>query len=338
MLSVVVDGFFGDTGKGKIVSYISYFDKADIIVRGGVGPNAGHTVVWQGREYKLRQLPCGFVYKDARLLIGPGVLVNPEIFIKEVELTNTKDRAFLDYQCGIIEKNHVNEDRSSKHLRGKIGTTGSGCGPAQRDRALRILKLARDIDILQPYLTDVPLEVNSALDQDLYVLLEGTQGTFLSLYHGTYPYVTSKDVTASAILSDVGIGPKRVEEIILVFKSYVTRVGGGPLDGELSEEEAARKGMLEIATVTGRKRRAAPFNFNYAKRAVMLNSPTQIALTKIDVLFPEAKGLKEYSKLPIDAKKFVESIENELKVPVTLISTSPELTDMIDLRKEHGIL
>ncbi len=338
MLSVVVDGFFGDTGKGKVVSYLSYIDKANVVVRGGVGPNAGHTVVWNGKAYKLRQLPCGFVYKDAKLLIGPGVLVNPEIFISEVKLTGTKGRAFLDYQCGIIEKHHIEEDRISKHLHGKIGTTGSGCGPAQRDRALRTLKVAREIDELKPYLTDVPLEVNSALDRDEYVLLEGTQGTFLSLYHGTYPYVTSKDVTASAVLSDVGVGPKRVDEIILVFKSYVTRVGGGPLEGELSEEEAAKRGMLEIATVTGRKRRAAPFNFNYAKRAVMLNSPTQIAITKIDILYPEAKGVRKFGKLPSEAKKFIEKIENMLKVPVTLISTSPEVEDMIDLRREHGVI
>lgn len=338
MLTVVVDGFFGDTGKGKVISYLSVKDGADIVVRGGVGPNAGHTVVWKGREYRLRQVPSGFVQEKAMLYIGPGVLVNPKVFLSEVEMTGTKGRVFVDYQCGIIEERHINEDRGNPHLKQKIGTTGSGCGPAQRDRVMRVLKLARDVEELREYLDDVPLRVNEALDEGKYVIAEGTQGTFLSLYHGTYPYVTSKDVTASAVLSDIGVGPKKVDEVILVFKSYVTRVGGGPLEGELSEEEARRRGMLEIATVTSRKRRAAPFNFKYAKRAVMLNSPTQIALTKIDVLFKEARGVTSFDKLSREAKEFIYRIEDELKVPVSIISTGPDVEETIDRRKELGLI
>ena len=338
MLTVVVDGFFGDTGKGKIVSYLSIADDAYIVARGGVGPNAGHTVVYGGKEYKLRQVPSGFVNKRSLLLIGPGVLVYPPRFFEEIKLTDTEGRVFLDPQTGIIEDRHIEEEKASEHLGKKIGSTKTGCGTAMRDRVLRILKLAKDIPSLSSYLKDVAYEVNNALDRNEPVILEGTQGTFLSLYHGTYPYVTSKDVTASAICSDVGVGPKRVDEVVLVFKSYVTRVGGGPLENELPIEEARKKGLLEIATVTGRIRRVAPFNFKYAKRAVMLNSPTQIALTKLDVLFKEDVGKREYKKLSRKAKEFIEKIENELKVPVTLISTGPETHEMIDRRKEYGLM
>jgi len=336
MLYIVVDGFFGDTGKGKVISYLSVADDVDMIVRGGVGPNAGHTVVVNGKTYKLRQVPSGFVNKRARLLIGPGVLVNPEVFLNEIEITDTKGRVFMDYQTGIIEKKHIEEDRGSSYLKKRIGTTGSGSGPAMRDRVMRILKLAKDFEYLKDYLTDVPLEVNVALDENKKVILEGTQGTFLSLYHGTYPYVTSKDVTASAICSDVGVGPKRVDEIVLVFKSYVTRVGGGPLENEYTMEEAKQLGVLEIATVTGRIRRAAPFNFNYAKRAVMLNSPTQIAVTKIDILYKDDYAKREWSSLSSEAKKFITKIEDELNVPVTIISTGPDIKHTIDRRRELG--
>ncbi len=338
MLSIVIDGFFGDTGKGKVISYLAIKDVLDIAVRGGVGPNAGHTVVYDGKTYKLRQVPSAFLNKKTRLLIGAGVLVNPSLFLKEVELTDTQGRVFMDFQTGIIEDKHIDEDRSSDYLRGKIGTTGTGCGPAMKDRVLRILKLAKDLPELKEYLIDVAYEVNKALDTDKNVLLEGTQGTFLSLYHGTYPFVTSKDVTASSICADVGVGPKRVDEIIMVFKSYVTRVGGGPLEGEYSEEEAERLGVLEIATVTGRKRRAAPFNFNYAKRAIMLNSPTQIAITKLDILFKEDFGKTEYSELSKEAKEFIEKIEEELSLPVTIISTGPDATQTIDRRNELGFI
>lgn len=338
MLTIVVDGFFGDTGKGKIISYLALEDNIDIGVRGGVGPNAGHTVVYKGKTYKLRQIPSAFIYEKCRLLIGAGVLVDPKIFLDEVKFTNTKGRVFMDRHTGIIEGKHIEEDRTSSYLTKKIGTTGTGCGPAMKDRVARVLKLAKDVKDLKDYLTDVAYEVNEALDQDKKVILEGTQGTFLSLYHGTYPYVTSKDVTAASFLADVGIGPKKVDEIFMVFKAYVTRVGGGPLENEYSEEEAKRLGLYEIATVTGRVRRAAPFNFNYAKRAIMLNSPTQLAITKVDVLFKEDFGKRDYNKLSKESRDFIENIENELGLPVTLIGTGPDVYHIIDRRRDYGLI
>jgi adenylosuccinate synthase len=165
-------------------------------------------------------------------------------------------------------------------------------------------------------------------------LIEGTQGTYLSLFHGTYPYCTSKDVCAAAACSDVGVGPTNVDDVIVVFKAYNTRVGAGPLQGELSWEEAERRGWAEIATNTGRKRRAAPFDFDLAKRAVMLNGATQITVTKIDVLFPECKGAKSYDEISREAKAFVENIEKQLKVPVTLLGTGPGTMEVVDRREE----
>jgi len=334
--TVVVCGFFGDTGKGKIISYLALADDVAVAARGGVGPNAGHTVVYKGRTYVMRMLPSAFVNERCRLLIGPGVLVDPDVLLKEVELLKAHDRVGVDPQCAIIEPEHKERDRKG-HLKEKIGTTGSGCGPCNADRALRIAKLARDEPRLKPFLTDVPLEVNKAIDEGKNVLLEGTQGTFLSLWHGTYPYVTSKDVTASAICSDVGVGPTKVDDVIVVFKAFVTRVGAGPLPGELSQEELERRGWVEVGSVTGRRRRAAPFNFDLARRAVMLNGATQVALTKVDVLYPECRGAREFEELPREAREFVERIERELKVPVTLIGTGPEVSEIIDRRAELGL-
>jgi len=123
-----------------------------------------------------------------------------------------------------------------------------------------------------------------------------------------------------------------VDEVLLVLKAFTTRVGGGPLPGEISWEEAEKRGWAEIAAVTGRKRRAAPFNFELAKRAVMLNSATQAAVTKMDVLFPECKGARSYDDLPEEAKEFIEKIEREISVPVTLIGTGPGVWEVIDRR------
>jgi len=329
--TVVVDGFFGDGGKGKIVSYLSVSDDAAVVARGGVGPNAGHTVVKDGVKYKLRMVPCGFVNERTLQLIGPGVVVNPEIFLKEVDETGIEGRIGLDPQCAIIEPKHIQQDRMG-HLKEKIGTTGTGTGPCNADRAMRTAKMAREIPTLKPYMRDVPQLVNDALDRGENVILEGTQGTYISLYHGGYPYVTSNDVCAAAICSDVGVGPTRVDEVVLVCKAYVTRVGAGPLEGEINNEEAKRRGWDEYGTVTGRQRRAAPFNHKLAKRAAMINGATQLAITKLDILYPQCKGASSYDDVPDEGKAFITEIEEKVGLPVTLIGTGPGVEEIIDRR------
>ncbi len=332
--TVIVGGFYGDEGKGKIIAHLALRDHPTVAARGGVGPNAGHTVEYQGKTFKLRMLPSTFLYEKCRLLIGPGVLVNPKVFLEEVRTTATESRAGLDPQCSIIEDSHIERDKNDPHLSKIIKTTGTGIGPATEDRVKRIGKLAQEISELKPYLVDVPSAVNQALDRKETVIIEGTQGTFISLIHGTYPYVTSKDVTASATCADVGIGPRRVDDVIIVFKSFVTRVGAGPLEGEISEEEAGRRGWSEHATVTGRQRRAAPFDFALARRGVMLNSANQIALTKFDVLYPEVKGIQEFEDIPSKGREFIEKIERETGAMVTLIGTGADSMAIIDRRPE----
>lgn len=330
--TVVVGGFFGDEGKGKLVAYLALTDKPAIVARGGVGPNAGHTVEYQGKIYSLRTVPSGFVYEKSRLLVGPGEVVNPPVLLQEIELTATKGRLGLDMQCAIIEDKHIEQEKQSAHLAGKIGSTKSGVGACNSDRVLRGAKVARDLTELADLVTDVPSEINETLKKKQEVLLEGTQGTFLSLYHGTYPYCTSKDTCASAICSSVGIGPTSVDEVIVVFKAFVTRVGQGPLRGELSREETIKRGWQEFGTVTRRERRAAPFDLELARRAVLLNGATQVAVTKIDRVFPEARGSRVYDQLPGEAKAFLEGIEKNIGIKVTLIGTGPSAEEIIDRR------
>jgi adenylosuccinate synthase len=329
---VIVGGAFGDEGKGKIISHLALKKNPTIAARGGVGPNAGHTVVCEGRTLKLRMLPCAVVNQRTELMLGAGVLVDPDVLLREVQETESQSRVKVDRNCAIIEKRHVELDREG-YLKAIIGTTGTGTGPANADRILRQGKLAKDDERLKEYLDNVSIRINSALDDDELVLIEGTQGALLSLYHGDYPYVTSKDVSASGICSDVGVGPKRVDEVILVFKSYTTRVGSGPLEGELSPDETMKRGWQEFGSVTGRLRRAAPFNFELAKQSVTLNSATQLGLTKLDSLFPESSHIRDYDKLPKEAKTFVEEIESELSTPVVYIGTGPDAEDIIE-RKE----
>ena len=330
--NVIVGGFYGDEGKGKIIAYLSLKDNPKIAVRGGVGANAGHTFVHNNQTYKVRMLPSAVLNPKTQLLIGAGVLITPEVLIDESRKYNAENRTIIDNHCGIIDESHIKRDKENSHLKNTIGTTGTGTGPANSDRALRILNLAKNVDSLKKYLGNVSDIVNESIDKSQSVLIEGTQGTFLSLYHGDYPFVTSKDVTASGICSDVGIGPKKVDDVILVFKAYVTRVGGGPLENEISPDGAAKLGWVEYGSVTGRQRRASPFNLELAKKSIKINSATQLAVTKLDVVFPECAGLTEYSKLTSKPRQFIENIEANLGVKVVLIGTGAEINQIIDRR------
>ncbi|AWR97216.1 adenylosuccinate synthetase [Acidianus sulfidivorans JP7] len=333
MLDILVGGFYGDEGKGKIASYLGIKDNPSIAVRTG-SINAGHTVVYNGNKWKIRIIPSAFINQKTKLMLGPGALTSIDELIKEMKETKTENRIFLDYHTGIISEKDIIDERNDENLMKLVGSTGQGVGYAESRRILRISKLAKDYSELSKYLVDVPSVVIDEIHKGSKVLVEGTQGTFLSLYHGEYPYVTSRNTTASGILSEVGVGPKYVDNIIIIFKSFVTRVGNGTLEGELGEEEAKRLGMYETATVTGRARRAAPFNIKLAKKAIEINSATQIAITKLDAIFKDAYKVRDYEKLPIEAKKWIEDVEQQLKVPITLIGTGEDSLDIIDLRKE----
>jgi len=128
--------------------------------------------------------------------------------------------------------------------------------------------------------------VHEALDAGQHVLLEGAQATFLDLDHGTYPFVTSSNPVAGGACTGAGIGPRHIDRVIGITKAYLTRVGSGPFPTELFDE---RGDMLidrggEYGTNTGRRRRAGWFDAVMMRHAVRLNSLSEIALTKLDVL------------------------------------------------------
>ncbi|MFA6530189.1 MAG: adenylosuccinate synthetase [Candidatus Micrarchaeia archaeon] len=326
--NIVIGGQYGDEGKGKIISYLAIHDNPEIIARGGVGPNAGHEVWHKGQRFGMRMLSCGFVNEKARILIGAGVAVNPEVFLKEVEMTKCDGRVGVDKRSTVITKENIERDSASANS-AKIGTTKTGCGPAVSDRVNRVAKLAAEVPELAKYITDVPKEVNAAKN----VLVEGSQGFMLSVLYGTYPFVTSKDTSASSIAADVGLGPTRIDNVIMVIKSYTTRVGAGYLPGEIQREDAEKIGFQEFGTVTGRPRRTSKeLHWDDLRLASMINGATGIAVTKLDIKFPAVAGKRKYSDLTDEAVKFIEEIENKLNVPVGLIGTGKDSEDIIDRR------
>jgi adenylosuccinate synthase len=137
-----------------------------------------------------------------------------------------------------------------------------------------------------PYITDTVGFVHDALDAGQHVLLEGAQATFLDLDHGTYPFVTSSNPVAGGACTGSGVGPLHINRVIGIAKSYCTRVGSGPFPTELSDETGdllVDRGH-EFGTNTGRRRRTGWFDAVMLRQAVRLNSLSEVAITKLDVL------------------------------------------------------
>lgn len=330
--SVIVGAFWGDEGKGKIISYLALKDNLDFCVRTG-SVNAAHTVWFEGKKYALHMVPAAFINPKTRLLIAAGANVDVKTFLEEIKLTQVEQKRIgIDQNASIIEQKHCEQDKASAVNKG-IGTTGRGVGPALEERVRRTAKLAKDIPELKPYLADEVAEVNDGLDAGKSVLLEGTQGFMLSLFlGGGYPYVTSRDTGASAIASEAGVGPTRVDDVIIVYKSFMTRVGAGPLPGEITKEEAQKRGWFEVAAGTGRDRRSAPFDFDLARKNAKINGATQGAMTKLDCIYPTCRSARKYSDLPKEAKDFIKEVETKTGVPIVFIGTGPDALDLIDRR------
>ncbi|WP_148623612.1 adenylosuccinate synthase [Aliarcobacter cryaerophilus] len=222
---------------------------------------------------------------------------------------------------------------------------------------------------LAPYITNTTNMVWKALEENKRVLLEGAQGTLLDIDHGTYPYVTSSSTVSGGACTGLGLNPKDIGDITGIVKAYCTRVGNGPFPTEDFTDYGKTMGEVgkEFGAVTGRKRRCGWFDAVAVRYASRLNGCDKLALMKLDVLdgFDKIKvcvaynyneeridympsnmdnveaiyeeidgwdsvvGIRKYEDLPINAKKYIEKIEEITNVKVGIISTSPERDDTI---------
>ncbi len=139
---------------------------------------------------------------------------------------------------------------------------------------------------IAPMIGDTVALVHTALEAGEQVMLEGAQATFLDLDHGTYPFVTSSNPVAGGACVGAGIGPRDISRVVGIVKAYVTRVGSGPfpteVDGEVADYLVDRG--HEYGTNTGRRRRPGWLDLVMIRHAARLNSLSELAITKLDVL------------------------------------------------------
>lgn len=188
--------------------------------------------------------------------------------------------------------------------------------------------------------------MEDAFARDRRVFLEGTQGTALSLHHGFYPHVTSRDTTVSGCLAEAGIAPSRVRRIIMTCRTYPIRLqnpkGGssGKIGRELSWKEISRRCGIpltelrraEKTSTTGRKRRVAEFDWALLRMASSLNGPTDIALTFTDYLSIKNRQARRFEQLQPETIRFIQEIERVAGAPVSLIATRFHFRSVIDRR------
>lgn len=222
-------------------------------------------------------------------------------------------------------------------------------------------------DRMVPYVTDTVGLVHEALEAGRHVLFEGAQATFLDLDHGTYPFVTSSSPTAGGACTGAGVGPRHIDRVVGIAKAYITRVGAGPFPSELFDDVGDHLVDVghEYGTNTGRRRRPGWFDAVMMRQAVRVNSLSEIALTKLDVLdqldevsvcvaydvdgerhetlpyhqsdlhratpiYETLPGWKtdltamtEPGDLPVEARNYLDFLENQVRCPVSLVGVGP---------------
>jgi len=327
-ISVVVGGQFGSEGKGKVALHTARTTNAAVVVRVG-GTNSGHTALDDaGATWSLRQLPVS-VLAGATAVLPAGAIIDPEIFLVEVSrLGLSPDRVVVSHYATLISEEDKDAERSSG-LVTEIGSTGSGTGAAlvRRLDRNRGTQLAGDHPDLQRFLGDTSALMRNALNQNRWIVIEGSQGFGLSLLHGGYyPKATSRDTTAGTFLGEAGLSPRDTLDITVVLRVHPIRVAGdsGPLPNETTWAAVARKAGLaadyqELTTATRRVRRVGQFDPEIVKRAIEINNPSRIVLNHFDYVEP---GIRR-GEVSTEALDVLRGIEKAIGRTIDFVGTGP---------------
>ncbi len=347
LVDVVIGAQFGSEGKGQIAAHIA--PEYDCLVRVG-GPNAGHTVYEEPQKHIFHLLPSGtWRNQNAQIILGPGMVLNVDKLIQEINEYRVQDefqrRLYIDENAIVISQNDIDKEQQLKKT---IGSTGQGVGYATANNILARLNgddkhKAKNFNVLKPYLGSTAELLEKNYRDNKKILLEGTQGSGLSLHHGIYPFVTSRDTTVSGCLSEAGISPKRVRKILMVTRTYPIRVGGTSgafISCEIDMKTVAKRSgkneqeliKKEKTTTTKIDRRIAEFSWSMFRRACELNSPTDIALTFTDYISITNESARRYDQLTDDTQQLIEEIERCSGVKVSLIGIGFDYRAIIDRR------
>ncbi len=367
MKVVVIGAQWGDEGKGKIVDYLA--EDAKYVVRYAGGPNAGHTIVVDGKQYALHQVPSGILYPEKSVFLGAGMVIDPEALFNELQMLKDngidwEGRVFISDRAHIILPRYrqMDKDRDAARKR-PIGTTGRGIGITYAEKAERDgLRLAdldwkvkmdefegEDLEYLNKY-KDQLIKMRVDLTAKMHevkkenILFEGAQGAMLDIDSGTYPYVSSGASCSAGAATGCGIGPHDLDKILGVFKAYETRVGNGPMPTEFNNEsegelcEYVRKTGREYGVTTGRARRCGYLDLVALRYACRVNSIDSLVLTHLDIYdtMEQIEACVAYDingKIVTDFPAGVEDMENAKPILEKFDGWKASLKDCRSYRK-----
>lgn len=355
-VTVVVGGQYGSEAKAKaVVRHAQQGDKPVTGIRCG-GPNAGHTVHFQfsdfpkmaaNAKYVLRLVPSTVAVPNAKLIICAGAMIDVDLLQKEIEEIEAmgvpvRGRLFVDANCVMVSPDLIKEEKEARLGEG-IGSTQTGTGSTAAARAMRMAMRIGDIprSRLEFWPVDTFPLIHESIANRENVIVEGTQGFGLSLYHsGHYPFCTSKDTTASAFIAEAGISPRDVTDIIMVVRTYPIRVGGnsGPMKDEISwpiikDRCGSPMDLIEMTSVTKKVRRVGEWDWDLFHRAVAANKPTQLAVHGLDYLHWTNRGARSVEGLRQADRNWITQLEVSCGIPVTMAFTGPLQDDIITMDK-----
>ncbi|MCL4137182.1 UNVERIFIED_CONTAM: hypothetical protein GTU68_031508 [Idotea baltica] len=277
MVDLLLGLQWGDEGKGKIVDVLT--KNYDIIARFQGGPNAGHTLIFDGNKHVLHTIPSGIFHDKAINIVGNGVVIDPVIFQKELENLSPynidfKSKLLISRKAHLILPTHRLLDAASETSKGKakIGSTLKGIGPTYMDKTGRNGMRVGDLELVNwkdkyKALTEKHLKMLNYFEVDIQFdleelekqfckaveklkeltfidseeyLFDGAQGSLLDIDFGTYPFVTSSNTTAAGACTGLGVSPNKIGEVFGIFKAYTTRVGSGPFPTELFDKDGEK--------------------------------------------------------------------------------------------------
>ena len=356
---------WGDEGKGKVVDVLT--PRYDVVARFQGGPNAGHTLEYEGKKYVLRSIPSGIFQGNKVNIIGNGVVLDPALFKAEAEALEAsghplKERLHISKKAHLILPTHRILDAAYEAAKGdaKVGTTGKGIGPTYTDKVSR--NGVRVGDILHNF-------------EEVYGKAKARHEQILKSLNYEYDITELEKQWLEGI--DLGIGPNKIGNVYGIMKAYCTRVGAGPFPTELFDETGKKIRDLghEYGAVTGRERRCGWIDLVALKYSIMVNGVTQLIMMKSDVLddfetikacvaykvngeeidyFPYdiSEGLEPvYAELPgwkADMTKmtsedefpeefnaYVTFLEEQLETPIKIVSVGPDRDQTIERYTEE---
>ena len=356
-LSTITGTQYGSEGKGhatdQTIRQALQNGQQVISVRVG-GPNAGHCVIDpdNNHKYALRTIPVGAIH-DVDCYLAPGSEINLTVLENEINELHQNDRQIkltIDNQATLLTKTHIQEEKNSD-LTARTGSTASGVGAA---RAARLWRKAFNFHqaLKNPHTQQAIERLNliaeqnggwvkvhnpeplqptyweHQTDQNLHVVVEGTQGYWLGLHAGHYPQSTSNNARPIDFLAMAGLNPWEWDFYpIGVTRTNPIRVAGnsGPLPGETNWDQLGQD--AEYTTVTKKQRRVGTWDATATKLAMKRSGIARNVLTMADKVIPEIHGMQgpvtneQLQNIP-ELWELITKTEQDTGTPVWMVTTS----------------